>query len=93
MRALRARLSGLATPTYMLDIPGGWGKAPIGPQWIHVGENGEHMVTDPQGVSARLCGSTWREERAVNGHRPTNCSNAGSLPSEMLFATLLAAMR
>ncbi len=50
MRVLRARLSGLATPTYMLDIPGGWGKAPIGPQWIHRGESGEHVVTDPQGA-------------------------------------------
>jgi lysine 2,3-aminomutase len=50
MRSLRARLSGLATPTYMLDIPGGWGKAPIGPQWIHCGENGDHVVTDPQGL-------------------------------------------
>jgi lysine 2,3-aminomutase len=50
MRILRARLSGLATPTYMLDIPGGYGKAPIGPQWIHSGQDGEHVVTDPQGV-------------------------------------------
>ena len=50
MRLLRARLSGLATPTYMLDIPGGHGKAPIGPQWIHSGEDGEHVVTDPKGV-------------------------------------------
>jgi lysine 2,3-aminomutase len=29
MRALRARLSGLAMPTYMLDIPGGFGKVPL----------------------------------------------------------------
>ena len=50
MRLLRARLSGLATPTYMLDIPGGYGKASIGPQWIHGGEDGEHLVTDPRGV-------------------------------------------
>ena len=49
MRLLRARLSGLAMPTYMLDIPGGHGKAPIGPQWIHCGEDGEHLVTDPRG--------------------------------------------
>jgi lysine 2,3-aminomutase len=49
MRLLRARLSGLATPTYMLDIPGGRGKAPIGPQWIRNGENGDHVVTDPRG--------------------------------------------
>jgi lysine 2,3-aminomutase len=50
MRLLRARLSGLATPTYMLDIPGGHGKAPIGPQWIQSGETGEHVVTDPRGI-------------------------------------------
>jgi len=29
MRALRARLSGLAQPTYVLDIPGGFGKVPL----------------------------------------------------------------
>jgi lysine 2,3-aminomutase len=39
----------LATPTYMLDIPGGHGKAPIGPQWIQSGENGDHVVADLRG--------------------------------------------
>jgi len=29
MRELRARLSGLAMPTYMLDLPGGFGKVPL----------------------------------------------------------------
>lgn len=29
MRGLRAQLSGLAMPTYMLDIPGGFGKVPL----------------------------------------------------------------
>ena len=50
MRVLRARLSGLATPTYMLDIPGGHGKTPIGPEWIRCGEDGTHLVTDPHGA-------------------------------------------
>jgi lysine 2,3-aminomutase len=41
MRALRGRLSGLCQPTYVLDIPGGYGKSPIGPNYVHVrGENG-----------------------------------------------------
>lgn len=31
VRALRGRLSGLCQPTYVLDIPGGHGKAPLGP--------------------------------------------------------------
>ena len=34
MRALRGRISGLALPTYVLDIPGGYGKVPVGPQYL-----------------------------------------------------------
>jgi lysine 2,3-aminomutase len=34
MRALRGRLSGLAQPTYVLDIPGGHGKVPVGPGYV-----------------------------------------------------------
>jgi lysine 2,3-aminomutase len=50
MRSLRARLSGLAMPTYVLDLPGGRGKVPIGPQSIRPDGLGRHVVTDPQGV-------------------------------------------
>ena len=34
MRALRGRLSGLAQPIYVLDVPGGHGKVPIGPAYL-----------------------------------------------------------
>jgi lysine 2,3-aminomutase len=34
MRALRGRHSGLCQPTYVLDIPGGHGKSPIGPSYL-----------------------------------------------------------
>jgi lysine 2,3-aminomutase len=34
MRELRGRLSGLCQPEYVLDIPGGHGKAPIGPSYL-----------------------------------------------------------
>jgi lysine 2,3-aminomutase len=34
VRALRGRLSGLCQPTYVLDIPGGHGKSPIGPSYL-----------------------------------------------------------
>jgi lysine 2,3-aminomutase len=37
MRALRGRLSGLAQPTYVLDVPGGAGKVPIGPNSVEPG--------------------------------------------------------
>jgi lysine 2,3-aminomutase len=50
MRLLRGRLSGLATPTYVLDIPGGRGKVPVGPQWVVGDGHGTYVATDPRGV-------------------------------------------
>jgi lysine 2,3-aminomutase len=35
MRALRGRYSGLCQPDYVLDIPGGFGKSPIGPRYAN----------------------------------------------------------
>jgi lysine 2,3-aminomutase len=40
MRGLRGRLSGLCQPDYVLDIPGGHGKAPIGPGYLRRTESG-----------------------------------------------------
>lgn len=48
MRALRGRLSGLAQPTYVLDIPGGHGKAPVGPAYV-TARDGRTHVADPRG--------------------------------------------
>jgi len=60
VRQLRGRLSGLAQPTYVLDIPGGYGKVPVGPGYIEAGgieaggiEDGGRRVADP--------GGTWHE--------------------------------
>ena len=46
MRALRGRLSGLAQPTYVLDIPGGHGKVPIGPRYLAA----DGTIADPAGA-------------------------------------------
>lgn len=48
MRSLRGRLSGLCQPSYVLDIPGGHGKSPIGPNYLErTGSNGgEHVVIE-----------------------------------------------
>ena len=34
MRTLRGRVSGLCQPEYVLDVPGGHGKAPVGPSYL-----------------------------------------------------------
>jgi lysine 2,3-aminomutase len=38
MRALHGRMSGLCQPTYVLDIPGGHGKSPIGPCYLRTND-------------------------------------------------------
>jgi len=56
MRALRGRVSGLCQPDYVLDIPGGCGKSPVGPAYVsaqdsmvghgEVGKETRYRVTD-----------------------------------------------
>jgi lysine 2,3-aminomutase len=49
MRALRGRLSGVCQPTYVLDIPGGHGKSPIGPNYLSRDEAGHSLIEDFNG--------------------------------------------
>lgn len=49
MRALRGRLTGIAQPTYLLDVPGGAGKVPIGPNHLARRPDGGWTVEDPNG--------------------------------------------
>jgi lysine 2,3-aminomutase len=46
LAALRGRVTGLAWPTYVLDIPGGHGKVPIGPDYLEA----DGSVRDPAGA-------------------------------------------
>ena len=48
MRALRGRVSGLCQPTYVLDLPGGFGKVPAGPCYVRADGAG-WAVDDPNG--------------------------------------------
>jgi lysine 2,3-aminomutase len=55
VRALHGRLSGLCQPTYVLDIPGGHGKSPIGPTYLErvpsAGQEASFEIEDFNGVS------------------------------------------
>ena len=48
VRRLLGRVSGLCRPAYMLDIPGGHGKIPAGPDYIREDEQGL-VLEDPAG--------------------------------------------
>lgn len=52
MRELRRRVSGLAMPTYVLDIPGAKGKAPLGPSYVEAAGQG-YWVSDSAGGRSR----------------------------------------
>lgn len=50
IRLLRNRLSGIALPTYVVDIPGAHGKVPAGPNYmLGVTADGSAVVADPSG--------------------------------------------
>jgi lysine 2,3-aminomutase len=49
MRALRGNVSGVCQPLYVLDIPGGNGKVPIGPGYLNEKGNGNYTVEDYKG--------------------------------------------
>jgi len=51
MRALRGRVSGLCQPVYVLDIPSGHGKVPIGPGYLE--GDGDYTVEDFRGARHR----------------------------------------
>ena len=52
VRALLGRVSGLCQPAYVLDIPGGYGKSPIGPSYIARTETGWNVEDFRGGVHA-----------------------------------------
>lgn len=54
MKALRSRVSGLEMPTYMLDIPGGFGKVPL---------ESDHLEKTVDGWLVRDTAGTWHPYR------------------------------
>ena len=53
MRDLRRRASGLCQPSYVLDIPGGHGKVPVGPGYLSDHPYTSYTVTDERGCAHR----------------------------------------
>ncbi len=47
--ALRGHVTGLGQPSYILDIPGGFGKVPVSEDWIHPLSGNRYSIRDWQG--------------------------------------------
>ena len=65
LRQLQGRVSGLCQPRYVLDIPGGYGKAPIGPAYLDADDDGRLTVKDFNGMAHR-----YPPEPAARGEKP-----------------------
>jgi len=51
MEQLQGRLSGIALPKLIMDTPGGWGKIPLGPDYVLSRAEGVTRVRTPRGVT------------------------------------------
>lgn len=49
VKALRGNVTGLAYPTYVLDLPGGYGKMPLTPGYLESLADGTYLVEDYNG--------------------------------------------
>jgi lysine 2,3-aminomutase len=57
MRSLRGRVSGLCQPDYVLDIPGGHGKAPVGPNYLSPANSaGDELSSEKKYLIVDYCG-------------------------------------
>ena len=67
MRDLHGRTSGLCQPAYVLDIPGGYGKSPIGPNYLG---------TDGAVIRTSTAGATLTRATASGAAKNTEVSNS-----------------
>jgi lysine 2,3-aminomutase len=79
MRALRGRVSGLCQPDYVLDIPGGFGKAPVVPVYL----SHANVLSDADNLSSVKSLSGDREPQPESGYRITDyCGDVHLYPPE-----------
>ena len=72
MRALRFAVSGLCQPSYVLDLPGGSGKVPIGPSYLAEQGDGRVLVEDHRGIRHAYPANSAGESGGESGSERKN---------------------
>jgi lysine 2,3-aminomutase len=54
MRQMRGRVSGLCQPVYVLDVPGGAGKVPVGPNYIAPAADGDALGYEVRTINGEV---------------------------------------
>jgi Lysine-2,3-aminomutase len=86
--SLRGFVSGLCQPTYVLDIPGGYGKVPLTPCYTEQAGNGGLLVRDYRGAKHEYLDPITNPTRR-RGQRRRFQDNGVALtsPSERIVAS------
>jgi lysine 2,3-aminomutase len=66
MRKLHGRTSGLCQPTYVLDIPGGFGKSPVGPSYLSADCSEVEDFNGRRHAYAAACSSAGKKTAVSN---------------------------
>ena len=77
MAALRGAVSGLAIPTYVLDLPGGAGKVELSPSALERREGEEVVFRGPRGQRVRYIDSVDEGERCLGCCCPPGGAEVG----------------
>ena len=94
MRSLRGRFSGLCQPTYVLDIPGGHGKSPIGPSYLdHSDEDGNLRVEDFNGQRHRYPPAANGVADQCRSGNKSNKAAASARPAKPMNTTAIVALK
>jgi L-lysine 2,3-aminomutase len=79
MAALRGWISGLGIPTYVLDLPGGAGKVPLGPGHVETREDDVLVLRGPRGEIVRYADPLSDDSRCAQ----CTCPSRGTEPGEV----------
>ena len=82
MRRLRGRLSGLCQASYVLDIPGGHGKSPIGPNYLDRADDGGNLLVED------FRGQRHRYPPLASASGPRLLNNVGSTTDRAVLPPL-----
>jgi lysine 2,3-aminomutase len=93
IRGMRGFTSGLAVPTFVIDLPGGGGKVPMQPNYVLSQNDDELILKNYEGKLFNFRNPSGG--RPTVAHRPTRRSNGRSADrnAQLAFAILDTAVR
>ncbi|MBI4295823.1 MAG: KamA family radical SAM protein, partial [Chloroflexi bacterium] len=93
MEQMRGRTSGLAIPTFVVDLPGGGGKVPIQPNYILSQTEDEFMLRNYEGRVIHFRNPGAPEPASAKPNRRNGNGNHGAGNNQMVFPKLVPLLK